>query len=155
MYNYGMNINRVLRGWYKLRWVVLSRDNFTCQYCGQAAPNVKLEVDHVILVSEGGTDNLDNLVTACFACNQGKGVLKVSVSARKRMVALNHKNTVSPNGITVKVLDYLKNSSDGADTWVIAESLASETPVIRATLHRLLKVGRVVKQGGKWFINIL
>ena len=33
---------------------------------------VKLEVDHVHPRSKGGSDSEDNLVTACFDCNQGK-----------------------------------------------------------------------------------
>lgn len=58
----------------KLRWEVLKRDKYVCQYCGACGPNVELEVDHKIPVSRGGTDDMDNLVTACFKCNRGKGV---------------------------------------------------------------------------------
>lgn len=32
-----------------------------------------LEVDHVHPVAEGGTNHIDNLLTACFDCNRGKG----------------------------------------------------------------------------------
>ena len=54
------------------RFAVLSRDSFTCQYCGASAPNVMLHVDHVVPVSKGGRDDIGNLVTACFSCNVGK-----------------------------------------------------------------------------------
>lgn len=57
----------------KLRFEVFRRDKFVCQYCGACGPNVILEVDHVIPVSRGGTDDIDNLKTACFDCNRGKG----------------------------------------------------------------------------------
>lgn len=57
----------------KLRWRVLSRDIFTCVYCGNKPPAVVLEVDHKISVNEGGTDDVENLVTGCFDCNRGKG----------------------------------------------------------------------------------
>jgi hypothetical protein len=30
-------------------------------------------VDHVVTVTRGGTDDLDNLVTACWPCNASKG----------------------------------------------------------------------------------
>lgn len=56
----------------KLRWQVLVRDGFMCRYCGSAAPDVRLEADHVIPRSKGGLDTLENLVTACEACNRGK-----------------------------------------------------------------------------------
>lgn len=51
---------------------ILSRDNFTCVYCGRSAPAVKLEVDHLIPVAKGGTNEHSNLVTACEDCNRGK-----------------------------------------------------------------------------------
>lgn len=56
----------------KLRWNVLVRDEFTCQYCGAKAPSVRLEVDHLIPRSKGGKDLFTNLVTACEECNRGK-----------------------------------------------------------------------------------
>lgn len=58
----------------KLRFEVFRRDKYVCQYCGAAGPKVELEVDHKIPVSRGGTDDIDNLTTACFKCNRGKGV---------------------------------------------------------------------------------
>lgn len=58
----------------KTRFDVFKRDQFQCAYCG-AHPSemVLLEVDHIHPVAEGGTNDLDNLVTACFDCNRGKG----------------------------------------------------------------------------------
>jgi len=57
----------------KLRFEVFKRDNFTCKYCGRKTPEVILEADHIIPISKGGTDDADNLVTSCYACNRGKG----------------------------------------------------------------------------------
>jgi hypothetical protein len=56
----------------RLRYEILRRDNHACRYCGAAAPDVKLNVDHVIPTSLGGSDKPDNLVTACADCNGGK-----------------------------------------------------------------------------------
>lgn len=56
----------------KIRFEVFKRDSFKCQYCGRGAPDVILEVDHIKPVSEGGTDDLTNLITSCFDCNRGK-----------------------------------------------------------------------------------
>ena len=55
-----------------LRYKILKRDRFTCQACGARAPDVELEVDHIIPVSKGGTDDESNLTTLCKACNRGK-----------------------------------------------------------------------------------
>lgn len=53
---------------------VFERDNYTCQMCGRSHHHdgVKLEVDHKIPVSRGGSDNISNLQTLCFECNRGK-----------------------------------------------------------------------------------
>ncbi|MEN6623839.1 MAG: HNH endonuclease [Smithella sp.] len=56
----------------RIRFEVLERDNFTCQYCGRKAPNVILEVDHIVPVSKGGSSEYWNLATACADCNAGK-----------------------------------------------------------------------------------
>lgn len=56
----------------KLRFSIFHRDRFTCAYCGRTPPGVVLEVDHVVPVAEGGGDDAENLITACFDCNRGK-----------------------------------------------------------------------------------
>lgn len=56
----------------RVRYEVLRRDNHQCRYCGAAAPDVPLTVDHVIPVALGGSDDPSNLVTACRDCNSGK-----------------------------------------------------------------------------------
>jgi hypothetical protein len=55
-----------------VRFAVLVRDDYTCQYCGRRAPEVVLHVDHRTPVSLGGRDELDNLLAACAECNLGK-----------------------------------------------------------------------------------
>ncbi len=59
----------------RLRYEILRRDCFTCQYCGGKAPATRLHVDHIEPVSKGGTDDPRNLRTACIDCNLGKGAL--------------------------------------------------------------------------------
>lgn len=71
----------------RVRYEVLRRDNHACRYCGGAAPDVVLTVDHVIPVALGGSDDPSNLVAACRDCNSGKtstspdGPLVAEVSA--------------------------------------------------------------------------
>jgi len=40
-----------------------------CVYCGDEANSV----DHIIPISKGGTDDLNNLVAACARCNYSLG----------------------------------------------------------------------------------
>lgn len=56
-----------------VRFEVFKRDKFTCQYCGQKAPDVVLNADHIKPVAEGGTNDIVNLITSCEPCNNGKG----------------------------------------------------------------------------------
>lgn len=55
--------------YFKFRPALASRDGRMCVYCG--ATN-NLVVDHILPISLGGTDDLDNLCLACKACNAGK-----------------------------------------------------------------------------------
>jgi hypothetical protein len=59
---------------------VYERDGFKCVYCGydgKASPEAwhrgRFNIDHWIPRSKGGTDEMENLRTACGACNSGKG----------------------------------------------------------------------------------
>jgi hypothetical protein len=65
----------------KLRFEIFKRDSFTCQYCGDKAPDVILHVDHISPVAGGGDNNIINLVTSCEACNLGKGAKALDDSA--------------------------------------------------------------------------
>jgi len=62
----------------KVRFEIFKRDSFTCQYCGSKAPDVILEVDHILPVKEGGSNDIMNLITSCFNCNRGKRDKKLS-----------------------------------------------------------------------------
>lgn len=56
-----------------LRMDIFERDGFRCQYCGRTIQDgIKLHVDHKVAVANGGTNDIDNLVTSCDECNCGK-----------------------------------------------------------------------------------
>lgn len=54
----------------KHRPVVFERDGHKCRICGTEE---RLVVDHIIPISRGGSDELDNLQTLCWSCNCRKG----------------------------------------------------------------------------------
>lgn len=56
--------------WRELRRAVFERDDFTCQYCGVRGG--RLQCDHIVPVSHGGSHLLSNLTTACRSCNLSK-----------------------------------------------------------------------------------
>ncbi len=59
-----------------VREEVFRRDGYTCQMCGASKDDgAKLELDHIIPVAQGGTNDLNNLQTLCRECNQNKSDL--------------------------------------------------------------------------------
>jgi 5-methylcytosine-specific restriction protein A len=61
--------------WQQKRERVLKRDHYLCQPCLQKSPviySAAYGVDHVIPVSEGGTDDEENLQSICSPCHLTK-----------------------------------------------------------------------------------
>ena len=55
------------RPWRRKRDEIFKRDKFTCQVCDRIGG--ELELDHIINVARGGTDDNHNLQTICKACH--------------------------------------------------------------------------------------
>jgi 5-methylcytosine-specific restriction protein A len=56
------------RGWPRLRLAVLERDGWRCYRCGGRAT----EVDHIVPVHLGGSDEPENLAATCRRCHASK-----------------------------------------------------------------------------------
>ena len=55
------------------RFNIFKRDNYKCVICGNGAKDgVKLEIDHIVPISKGGLNHIDNYQTLCSDCNRGK-----------------------------------------------------------------------------------
>jgi 5-methylcytosine-specific restriction endonuclease McrA len=52
---------------------IYARDEYTCQYCGDAFPMSELTFDHVVPVANEGRKDWENIVTCCITCNRQKG----------------------------------------------------------------------------------
>lgn len=50
---------------------VFNRDNYKCKFCGCSNKKL-LQIDHIIPITRGGTDNFSNLQTLCKNCNLNK-----------------------------------------------------------------------------------
>ncbi|MDO3722235.1 HIT domain-containing protein [Marinobacter sp. chi1] len=55
-----------------IRHQVLVGAEYRCQLCGIPASEKALEVDHIIPVNHGGTNDLNNLQALCYSCNAMK-----------------------------------------------------------------------------------
>ena len=107
----------------RVRFEVFKRDGFVCQYCGAHPPAVLLHIDHVTAVVAGGSNDIDNLVTACAPCNLGKGArdLKVvpqSLSDKAAIVAEREAQLAGYQAVLDARLDRLEG-----EQWRVAEVL--------------------------------
>jgi 5-methylcytosine-specific restriction endonuclease McrA len=51
---------------------IFLRDNYSCQYCGRHFRTEELTFDHVVPIAKGGRKVWENIVTACWRCNNKK-----------------------------------------------------------------------------------
>lgn len=51
---------------------VYTRDGYACQYCGNKYSATHLNYDHLIPRQRGGKTTWENIVTACYECNEKK-----------------------------------------------------------------------------------
>ncbi|MBR8836586.1 MAG: HNH endonuclease [Stigonema ocellatum SAG 48.90 = DSM 106950] len=56
----------------EVRKYVYQRDKYHCQSCGKTHLDTDLTIDHIIPLARGGTNDISNLQTLCFTCNQRK-----------------------------------------------------------------------------------
>ena len=79
----------------KLRNLIFERNGFTCQLCGAGPgdrdPNnpkrkIRLHIDHIVPVSQGGTNSESNLRVMCSACNQARGAIQPPSETAKNLI---------------------------------------------------------------------
>jgi len=51
---------------------IFTRDGYTCQYCRSKFRTEELTFDHVVPIAKGGRKTWENIVTACWRCNNKK-----------------------------------------------------------------------------------
>jgi 5-methylcytosine-specific restriction enzyme A len=56
----------------EVRKYVFERDRYQCQSCGKTEEQAKLNIDHIIALAAGGSNDLSNLQTLCAPCNLRK-----------------------------------------------------------------------------------
>lgn len=103
-----------------IRDEVYIRDEFTCRCCGLGGVHrlPTLQVHHIIEVSQGGDNSLDNLITVCLSCHTlihtlawGKSTIKKEeISEEERRI---FKNIIKYANIILKAERTLKGKGGG------------------------------------------
>lgn len=52
-----------------LRAIVLERDDRSCKLCSKSIEIAKMQIHHIIPLSDGGDDTISNLITLCAGCH--------------------------------------------------------------------------------------
>lgn len=80
---------------FEVREYLLQKYRYTCVYCQKSMfhnskpTDIRLELDHVVPKSKGGSDLVNNLVLACHACNQNKGNLSLQEFLKNKPAVLH------------------------------------------------------------------
>lgn len=82
---------------------IFLRDEFRCQYCSKQFEKLLLTVDHVVPINKDGSNEDDNLVTACISCNSKKSDKDVNAFIKEN----NMQSTITDR--VSKILNTLSN----------------------------------------------
>lgn len=131
----------------RLRFEVLNRDGFRCQYCGASADEAGLHIDHIIPVARGGTNAKWNLLTACQPCNSGKSDSEMNrVTVAEWMVtAMSYKFSYE-RGYPEMLIEYEFRSLPQFRATPISIYADRHGPELIAEIAQLTK-GAILRQG--------
>lgn len=100
----------------QLRAEILERNGYTCRHCGAGPEDpdptnpgrrMRLNVDHVIPISQGGTNEKGNLLVLCSCCNQGKANIRGTSETAINLIARIRK---TPKSVRREVYEFLRKS---------------------------------------------
>ena len=100
----------------QLRNEILERNGFTCQRCGATANDpdpfnpdrkLRLHIDHIVPISQGGDDSRENLRVLCSACNAGRGNLQTPTESARNLLARIRR---APRAVQKEIYEILKRN---------------------------------------------
>ncbi len=78
-----------------LKRSLMRRQDNTCTYCGYRRIAASMEIDHIIPVVRGGSNDESNLQVICHSCNRRKG-LQTDEEFRERYARLVPRTALTP-----------------------------------------------------------
>lgn len=105
--------------WVYTRTRLAEAQNWKCCFCGSRMTEVRgknnsVTVEHVIPVTLGGTDDIENLAASCNACNSNRGI-KDAYSYAPRGRSSDDEKTKALIRLEAKVRKYVKKATKLAE----------------------------------------
>ena len=105
--------------WVYTRTRLAEAQNWKCCFCGSRMTEVRgknnsVTVEHVIPVTLGGSDDIENLVASCNACNSNRGI-KDAYSYAPRGQSCDDEKTKALIRLEAKVRKYVKKATKLAE----------------------------------------
>lgn len=96
----------------KTRYYILEKYHFTCINCGFIDnTGKKLEVDHIVPLSKGGSDNKDNYQILCNKCNTQKSN-KLGWEEHQKIKNRLINKDLPPLGMSFDVWEQIKHTGE-------------------------------------------
>ena len=105
--------------WVYTRTRLAEAQNWKCCFCGSRMTEVRgknnsVTVEHVVPVTLGGTDDIENLTASCNACNSNRGI-KDAYSYAPRGQSSDDEKTKALIRLEAKVRKYVKKAKKLAE----------------------------------------
>jgi hypothetical protein len=128
-----------------LRQQVRQRANYLCEYChtNERWQYVRFTIDHVVPVSEGGGETLENLALACFHCNRRKS---------NNQTAIDPESSASVQLFNPRLQDWSEHfiwSTDGLLVMPQTHSGRATVALLELNRERILEIRRADVEVGR------
>ena len=122
----------------QLRHEVFKRDGYRCRECGASKNETSLEIDHILPVAKGGTNDIDNLQTLCRECNRMKHTDEWVGGENTLEVSVNELNSIKK--IIQRLNEELEKTTDEDEKFEIEFKiikLNEEIPILENKIQKL------------------